>query len=73
MHYYKKLNKVTRKYHFPLPFLDQMLDKLFRQAYYYFLGGYTGHNQTLITLEDSKEKKNFYLPIWNICIQKNVF
>ena len=25
---YQKLNKVTRKDHFPLPFLDQMLDRL---------------------------------------------
>ena len=25
---YPKLNKATRKDHFPLPFLDQMLDRL---------------------------------------------
>ena len=38
---YKKLNKAIRKYHFPLPFIDQMLDRLARQAYYCFLDGYS--------------------------------
>ena len=35
---YKKLNKATRKDHFPLPFLDQMLDRLAGHEYYYFFG-----------------------------------
>ena len=25
---YRKLNATTRKYHFPLPFIDQMLERL---------------------------------------------
>ena len=33
---YRKLNKATRKYHFPLPFLDHMLDRLAGHEYYYF-------------------------------------
>ena len=33
---YQKLNKVTRKDHFPLPFLDHMLDRLVRHEYYCF-------------------------------------
>ncbi|XP_070003267.1 uncharacterized protein [Nicotiana sylvestris] len=36
---YRKLNKVTRKDHFPLPFLDQMLDLLAGRSYYCFLDG----------------------------------
>ena len=28
---YRKLNKENRKYHFPLPFMAQMLDRLARQ------------------------------------------
>ena len=49
---YRKLNKVTRKYHFPLPFLDQMLDRLVRHEYYCFLDGYSGYNQITISPED---------------------
>ena len=45
---YRKLNKATRKYHFPLPFLDQMLDRLAGHEYYYFLDGYSGYNQIAI-------------------------
>ena len=36
---YRKLNKVTKKDHFPLSFLDQMIDRLARHEYYYFLTG----------------------------------
>ena len=33
---YKKLNEATRKDHFPLPFIDQMLEKLSGHEYYCF-------------------------------------
>ena len=49
---YRKLNKATRKYHFPLKFIDQMLDRLARHEYYYFLDGYSSYNQITISLED---------------------
>ena len=41
---YRKLNKVTRKDHFPLPFLDEMLDRLAGHEYYCFLNGYFDYN-----------------------------
>ena len=41
---YRKLNKATRKDHFSLPFLDQMLDRLAGYEYYCFLDGYSGYN-----------------------------
>ena len=34
----------TRKDHFPLPFIDQMLERLAGQEYYYFLDNYLGYN-----------------------------
>lgn len=33
----RKLNAATRKYHFPLPFIDQILERLGNHQYYCFL------------------------------------
>ena len=55
---YRRLNKATRKDHFPLPFIDQMLDRLAGHAYYCFLDGYSGYNQITIAPED-QEKTTF--------------
>jgi hypothetical protein len=41
---YRRLNQATRKDHFPLPFMDQMLKRLAGQAFYCFLDGYSGYN-----------------------------
>ena len=37
---YRKLNTTTRKDHYPLPFIDQMLYRLDEHSYFYFLDGY---------------------------------
>ena len=37
---YKKLNTVTRKDHFSLPFIDQVLEWLAGQSFFCFLNGY---------------------------------
>ena len=58
---YRKLNKATRKDHFPLPFLDQMLDRLGGHEYYCFLDGYFGYNQISIAPED-QDKTTFTCP-----------
>ncbi|XP_062166945.1 uncharacterized protein LOC133873228 [Alnus glutinosa] len=42
---YRKLNGTTRKDRFPLPFIDQMVERLTGHAYYCFLDGYSGYNQ----------------------------
>ena len=36
---YRKLNAATRKYHFPLSFIHQMLERLANHQYYCFLDG----------------------------------
>ena len=46
---YRKLNEATRKDHYPLPFMDQMLERLAGQSFYYFLDGYSGYNPSWIT------------------------
>ena len=38
---YRKLNTATRKDHFPLPFIDQMLDRLAGHPHFCFLDGYS--------------------------------
>ncbi|GJV12826.1 reverse transcriptase domain-containing protein [Tanacetum coccineum] len=42
---YRKLNEATRKDHFPLPFMDQMLERLTGNEYYCFLDGFSGYFQ----------------------------
>ena len=59
---YRKLNKNTRKDHFPLPFIDQMLDRLAGRKYYYFLDGYSGYNQIVIAPKD-QYKTTFTCPM----------
>ena len=49
---YRKLNTATRKDHFPLPFIDQILDRLAGQPHFCFLDGYSGYNQIAIACED---------------------
>jgi len=52
---YRRLNDVTRKDHFPLPFIDQMLETLAGNAYYCFLDGYSGYNQIVVDPMDQKK------------------
>jgi hypothetical protein len=49
---YRKLNAATRKDHFPLPFIDQMVERLAGHEYYYFLDGYYGYNQVHVDPKD---------------------
>uniref|UniRef100_A0A151UCZ5 RNA-directed DNA polymerase n=1 Tax=Cajanus cajan TaxID=3821 RepID=A0A151UCZ5_CAJCA len=58
---YRKLNQATRKDHFPLPFMDQMLERLAGQSYYCFLDGYSGYNQIAVDPQD-QEKTAFTCP-----------
>ncbi|GJT19715.1 reverse transcriptase domain-containing protein [Tanacetum coccineum] len=55
---YRKLNDATRKNHFPLPFMDQMLERLARNEYYCFLDGFSGYFQIPIDPQD-QEKTTF--------------
>ncbi|GJX50207.1 hypothetical protein Tco_0277052 [Tanacetum coccineum] len=60
---YRKLNEATRKDHFPLPFMDQMLKKLAGNEYYCFLDGFSGYFQIPIHPHD-QEKTTFTCPLW---------
>nr|GEZ47054.1 reverse transcriptase domain-containing protein [Tanacetum cinerariifolium] len=59
---YRKLNEATRKDHFPpLPFMDQMPERLARNEYYCFLNGFSGYFQIPIDPRD-QEKTTFTCP-----------
>ncbi|GJU34862.1 reverse transcriptase domain-containing protein [Tanacetum coccineum] len=58
---YRKLNNATRKDHFPLSFIDQMLERLAGHEYYYFLDEFSGYIQIPIALKD-QEKTTFTCP-----------
>ena len=58
---YRRLNEVTRKNHFPLPFIDQLLERIFDHTFYSFLDGYSGYFQIKIAAED-QEKTTFTCP-----------
>nr|GFB03071.1 reverse transcriptase domain-containing protein [Tanacetum cinerariifolium] len=58
---YRKLNEATRKDHFPLPFMDQMLERLTGNEYYCFLDGFSGYFQIPIDPKD-QEKTKFTCP-----------
>nr|GEV42556.1 reverse transcriptase domain-containing protein [Tanacetum cinerariifolium] len=52
---YRKLNEATRKDHFPLPFMDQMLERLAGNDYYCFLDGFSGYFQIPIDPKDQEK------------------
>nr|GEY11948.1 reverse transcriptase domain-containing protein [Tanacetum cinerariifolium] len=58
---YRKLDETTRKDHFPLPFMDQMLKRLAGNEYYCFLDGFSGYFQIPIDPKD-QEKTTFTCP-----------
>jgi hypothetical protein len=58
---YRKLNKATKKDHFPLPFIDEMLERLANHSFFCYLDGYSGYHQILIHLDD-QSKTTFTCP-----------
>nr|GEV97779.1 DNA-directed DNA polymerase [Tanacetum cinerariifolium] len=58
---YRKLNNATSKDHFALPFIDQIVKKIFGQKFYCFLDGYSGCNQIPIHPDD-QAKTTFTCP-----------
>ncbi|GJX68748.1 hypothetical protein Tco_0304475 [Tanacetum coccineum] len=58
---YRKLNDDTRKDHFPMAFMDQMLERLAGNEYYCFLDGFSRYFQILIDPQD-QEKTTFTFP-----------
>ncbi|GFZ15859.1 hypothetical protein Acr_25g0002680 [Actinidia rufa] len=69
---YRRLNAVTTKDHFPLPFLDQVLERVAGWAYYCFLDGYSGYNQLEIAMDD-QDKTTFTCPFGTFAYKRMPF
>nr|GEU59802.1 DNA-directed DNA polymerase [Tanacetum cinerariifolium] len=69
---YHKLNEATRKDHFPLPFMDQMLERLVGNQYYCFLDVFSGYFQIPIDPKD-QEKTTFTCPYGTFAYRRMPF
>nr|CAN76918.1 hypothetical protein VITISV_027710 [Vitis vinifera] len=67
-----RLTTVTKKDDFPLPFLDQVLERVAGHNYYCFLDGYLGYFQIGIALED-QEKTTFTRPFGTYAYKRMPF
>ncbi|GJW03031.1 reverse transcriptase domain-containing protein [Tanacetum coccineum] len=69
---YRKLNEATCKDHFPLPFMDQMLERLAGNEFYCFLDGFSGYFQIPIDPKD-QEKTTFMCPYGTFAYRRMPF
>ncbi|CAN6579364.1 unnamed protein product [Malus baccata var. baccata] len=69
---YRKLNNTRRNDHFPLPFIDQMVERLAGHSFYCFLDGYSGYNQNVIAPDD-QEKTTFTCPFGTFAYRRMPF
>nr|GEX18916.1 reverse transcriptase domain-containing protein [Tanacetum cinerariifolium] len=69
---YRKINEATSKYHFPLPFMDQMLKRLTGNEYYCFLDGFSGYFQIPIDPK-GQEKTTFTCPYGTFAYKRMPF
>jgi hypothetical protein len=52
---YQKLNKATKKDHFSLNFIDEMLERLANHSFFCFLNGYSDYHQISIHPDDQSK------------------
>ncbi|GKC82925.1 reverse transcriptase domain-containing protein, partial [Tanacetum coccineum] len=69
---YRKLNDATHKDHFPLSFMDQMLERLAGNEYYCFLDGFSGYFQIPIDSKD-QDKTTFTCPYGTFAYRRMPF
>ena len=69
---YRRFNEVTRKDHFPLPFIYQIHERVSGHPFYYFLDGYSEYLQIKIAPED-QEKTTFTCPFGTYAYRRMPF
>ena len=69
---FRKLNKATKKDHYPLPFIDQMLERLCKHTHYCFLDGYSGFSQIPVSAK-GQSKTTFTCPFGTFAYRRMPF
>jgi hypothetical protein len=69
---YRKLNKATRKDHFPIAFIDEMLERLANHSFLHYPDGHSGYHQILIHPDD-RSKTTFTCPSGNFVYKRISF
>ena len=69
---FRKLNKATKKDNYPLPFIDQILERLSKHTHFCFLDGYSGFSQIPVSKED-QEKTTFTCPFGTFAYRRMPF
>ncbi|KAL3680008.1 hypothetical protein R1sor_022964 [Riccia sorocarpa] len=59
---YRKLNEHTVKDPYPIPFIDDILDKVAGKDAYTFMDGYSGYNQ--VSIADEDQRKTAFITPW---------
>ena len=70
--YFRKLNKATKKDHYPLPFIDRMLERLSKHTHFIFLDDYSGFSQIPVSKED-QENTTFTCPFGTFSYRRMPF
>jgi hypothetical protein len=58
---YRKLNNATRKDHFPLPFINEILERLANHSFFCYMDGYSSYHQISVHPND-QSKTTFTCP-----------
>jgi hypothetical protein len=69
---FRKVNKVTKKDHYPLSVIDQMLERLSKKTYFCFLDGYSSFSQIAVKSQDQK-KTTFTCPYGTYAYRRMAF
>ena len=64
---FHKLNKSTKKVHYPLPFIDQMLERLSKHTHF-LLSRWLFWFLSNTCVKRGSRKDNFYLPFRYLCL-----
>ena len=67
---FRKLNKATRKDHYPLPFIDQMLERSSKHTHFFFLDGSSKHTHVS---QPDQEKTTFTCPFGTYAYRRMPF